>query len=63
MVCYIEGCSNKLVEGLQLLHDTTEAKHSSTKDAHVRKIVEIPNMKDGSGKELRRLYMIQHCST
>ena len=50
------------MEGLQLLHDTMEANHSSTKDAHVRKIVEIPNMKDGSGKELRRLHdtALQH---
>ena len=27
----MEGCSKKLVEGLQLLHDTMETKNSSTK--------------------------------
>ena len=54
----IEGLSrtgehyNEAIECLQTRFDRPRLIHQ----AHVRKVLDIPNLKDGSGKELRRLH-------
>ena len=61
-----DGSAKSVVEGLSRSGDHYDEAITCLKtrydrprlihQAHVRKIIEIPNLKDGSGKELRRLH-------